>query len=64
MDDPGAIGLDEWLPRTPDAIDALRAAGHLWAIVAESYPRGTRTWIWLGTGTDDEPELGEIVCAS
>lgn len=57
MTDPGAIGLDEWLPRTSDALDAIRELGHLWAIVDESYPAGTRTWIWCGTGLDDEPEL-------
>lgn len=54
---PGAIGLDEWLPREDDAIEKLRAAGFLWALVAESYPAGSTTWIWLGTFYDDEPAL-------
>jgi hypothetical protein len=57
MSDPGAIGVDEWLPRTVRALDALRSRGHLWAKVAESYPADTVTWIWLGTSADDEPTL-------
>jgi hypothetical protein len=57
--DPGAIGIDEWLPRTPDALTALREQGFLWALVAESFPHDTTTWIWLGTGLDEEPELVE-----
>jgi hypothetical protein len=54
---PGAIGLDEWLPRSPRVLDALREAGSLWVLVAESFPIETTTWIWIGTGADDEPEL-------
>ena len=57
LSDPGAIGLDEWLPRTPAALDALREQGFLWVLVAESFPYDTTTWIWLGTSDDEEPEL-------
>lgn len=57
---PGAIGLDEWLPRSPRVLDSLRERGYLWARVAESYPAESTTWIWLGTGADDEPELAEV----
>src|SRR5512133_2988974 len=60
MSDPGAIGVDEWLPRTGAAMESLRAAGYLWALVAESFPRGTTTWIWLGGVEDSEPELAEV----
>lgn len=59
LSDPGAIGVDEWLPRTEDALAAVRDAGYLWALVSESYPAQTTTWIWCGTGLDDEPELTE-----
>ena len=57
MEDPGAIGLDEWLPRDQDAIDKLREEGFLWVLVRESYPEKATTWIWIGTFYDDEPEL-------
>jgi hypothetical protein len=60
FNDPGAIGLDEWLPRTPSALDTLREKGYLWALVAESFPHETTTWIWLGTSEDNEPELIEL----
>lgn len=55
--DPGSIGVDEWLPRTVAALDAVREQGYCWALVSESYPAGTTTWIWCGTALDDEPEL-------
>jgi hypothetical protein len=62
--DPGAIGIDEWLPRDVDALATARATGALWALVDESYPRDTTTWIWLGTSDDycegREPELVEV----
>lgn len=54
---PGAIGVDEWIPRSPKIMDALREAGALWVKVDESFPPDTVTWIWVGTGLDDEPEL-------
>ena len=57
IQDPGAIGLDEWLPRTPRALDSLREQGFLWVMLAESFPHDTTTWIWLGTSDDEEPEL-------
>ena len=60
MSDPGAIELDEWLPRTPQAMDKLHKIGYQWVKVSESYPRST-TWIWIGDGSDDEPKL-ELVC--
>jgi hypothetical protein len=60
MGHPGAIGVDEWIPRTPQALDALRGMGFLWALVAESFPEETTTWIWCGTGADDEPEMEEL----
>ena len=60
--DPGAIGVDEWLASDSDAQDAARATGALWALVDESHPAETTTWIWLGTSDDlaDEPELEQI----
>jgi hypothetical protein len=54
---PGAIGVDEWLPSLPSTLAAARATGALWALVDESYPEDTTTWIWLGTSDDDDPEL-------
>ena len=57
---PGAIGVDEWIPRTPKALDALRDMGFLWALVLESFPEETTTWIWCGTGADEEPSLEEL----
>ena len=55
LSDPGAINVDEWLPRSYDVREALRRIGYKWAIVRESYPEDSSTWIWLGG--DDEPEL-------
>lgn len=60
MSHPGAIGLDEWLPRTQRALDALRERGYLWVCVSESFPHDTTTWIWLGDASDDEPELTAV----
>lgn len=62
LDEPNlfSIGIDEWLPRTPSAMDTARSRGHLWAKVDESFPIKTTTMIWLGTGADDVPELTEI----
>jgi hypothetical protein len=60
MGHPGAIGVDEWIPRTPKVLDALRDMGFLWALVLESFPEETTTWIWCGTGADNEPELEEL----
>jgi hypothetical protein len=57
LPDPGSIGIDEWLPSLPSTLSAARATGALWAMVDESYPEETTTWIWLGTSDDDEPEL-------
>lgn len=58
----GAIGIDELLPRDVRICARLRDRGYLWAIVAESYPEDTRTWIWLGESWDgwDGRELVEI----
>jgi hypothetical protein len=54
----GAIGVDEWLPRDVGAQDALRARGYEWALVSESYPVGTTTWVWIGESlSDGEPVL-------
>jgi hypothetical protein len=58
--DPGAIGIDEWIPRDPDVLAAIRARGFLWALVTESFPASTVTWIWCGTFDDDEPVLKKI----
>lgn len=48
---PGAIGVDEWVPRI--SYD-LRDAGIEWVRVRESYPAGADTWIFVGT---DDPEM-------
>lgn len=64
VQDPGAIGLDEWLPQSPEVLDALRDSDFIWALVRESYPEETTTWIWLGRTVEDmdiEPELVEII---
>lgn len=60
VSDPGAIGVDEWLPRDPELLAAIRADGFLWAIVHESFPEETNTWIWCGTFEDGEPQLKQI----
>ena len=60
LSDPGAIGVDEWIPRDPGVTDGLRELGYLWAVVRESYPANTRTWIWCGVFADGEPELTEL----
>lgn len=56
MSDPGAIGVDAWLPRTQRALDALSSRCD-WALVDESFPEGTTTWILLGA---EEPEMEEV----
>jgi len=56
----GAIGIDEWLPREVAVQEAFRAQGYLWALVRESFPEDTTTWIWLGTSADTEPELTDV----
>lgn len=56
----GAIGVDEWLPREVRVQEAFRDQGFLWALVDESFPAGTTTWIWLGASSDEEPELEEV----
>lgn len=58
---PGAIGVDEWLPRSPNVLETIRSRGFLWAKVDESFPAGTTTWIWTGTFDDDEPVLEEAL---
>ena len=50
LGDPGAIGVDEWVPRI--SYD-LREAGFNWVRVNESYPAGTVTWIYVGSGDID-----------
>jgi hypothetical protein len=59
LNNPGAIGVDEWLPRTQKALDEASSRGYHWAKVSESFPRGTTTWIYIGGGSTDEPELSE-----
>ena len=56
LDDPGAIGVDEWLPRGRVA-DAIAKRGFVWALVDESYPEGTTTHILV---TSDENIIAEI----
>ncbi len=50
---PGAIGVDEWIPRIAAE---LHEAGYDWVRHTESYPAGTITWTWIGDSAD-EPEL-------
>lgn len=54
---PGAIGVDEWVPRISYEI---REAGIEWVRVRESYPADTETWIFVG---EDDPELEEADAA-
>ena len=54
--DPGAVEIDEWLPQQPEVLDALAAGGIEWALVSESYPAETVTWIWTGE-TESVPDL-------
>ena len=51
---PGAIGLDEWIPRIADK---LQDAGIEWVRVRESFPENTETYIFVGF---DDPEMEEI----
>jgi len=53
LDDPCAIGVDEWIPQVAEYV---LAAGYDWALVDESYPEQTTTWIWCGDCCDD-PDL-------
>jgi len=53
---PGAIGVDEWVPRDTRLQDALREAGYDWVIVRESFPEGAETWLWIGP-FEREPKL-------
>jgi hypothetical protein len=53
---PGAIGVDEWVPQIADK---LLAAGIHWVRVPESNPPDTMTWVHIGGGADD-PELRRI----
>lgn len=52
---PGAIGVDEWVPRV---CGQIQAAGYDWVRVQESYPQNTVTWVWVGP-SEREPELEE-----
>lgn len=54
---PGAIGLDEWLPQAVRVLDLLAEQGVEWVLVDESYPAGATTWIFVG---GEEPELLEV----
>jgi ClpP class serine protease len=58
VSDPGAIGPDEWVPRSEDLLDALEAKGILFIRVDESFPEDTTTWIFSGP-SDFDPELSE-----
>jgi hypothetical protein len=53
---PGAIGVDEWIPRDVQLQDALREAGYDWVIVRDSFPEDAETWLWIGP-SEREPEL-------
>jgi hypothetical protein len=55
LGDPGAIGIDEWVPRISTK---LEKAGIRWVRVRESYPSDTETYIYLG-GSDD-PDMTRI----
>lgn len=59
LEDPCAIGVDEWVPRTVTALETARDRGYSWILVDESYPEDTTTWIWCGS-LYDEPELVEL----
>ncbi|MFA5265230.1 MAG: hypothetical protein WC378_15515 [Opitutaceae bacterium] len=54
LEAPGAIGVDEWVPRISYA---LREAGIAWVRVRESFPADTITWIYVGA---DAPEMEEL----
>lgn len=51
---PGAIGVDEWVPRI--CYD-LRDAGIEWVRVRESYPMDSETWVFVG---HDDPDMVEV----
>lgn len=51
---PGAIGVDEWIPRISDR---LEKAGIEWVKVNESFPPDTITYIYI---SGNEPELRRI----
>jgi hypothetical protein len=57
---PGAIGVEEWIPRDPELQEAIHEEGFDWVVVRDSFPEGAETWLWLGA-FDDAPELEEAV---
>lgn len=60
--DPGAVTEAELLTRGEylRCTEHLRSQGYVWAIIADSYPEGAETWVWLGTSCDDEPTLTAV----
>lgn len=57
---PGAIGADEYVTHS-GSVELRRRLVHQgfqWALVDESFPPGTVTWVWLGEG--EEPELVRV----
>jgi hypothetical protein len=54
LNDPGAIGVDEWVPRIADK---LADSGIEWVRVKESYPSDSETYIFVG---GDDPEMEEV----
>jgi hypothetical protein len=53
---PGAINIEEWIPRDPDLQTVLREDGYDWVVVRDSFPEGAETWLWIGPFSR-EPEL-------
>lgn len=58
IQNPGAINIEEWIPRDPELQELLRNDGYDWVIVRDSFPEGAETWLWIGP-FEREPELEE-----
>ena len=56
---PGAIGVEEWIPRSPSLQESIHNDGYDWAVIRDSFPEDAETWIWLGD-FEHEPELEEV----
>ena len=59
LQNPGAINVEEWIPRDPDLQALLRDDGYDWVVVRDSFPENAETWLWIGP-FEREPELEEV----
>ena len=59
IQNPGAINIEEWIPRTPRLQELLQEEGYDWVVVRDSFPEGAETWLWIGP-FEREPELEPV----